>query len=122
LRDGRYSLSKGLNFLLNFGFRMDLRDNKSGFFVCRREVLEDILRHRFSYYHFQTFIMVAAHARGYKIREVEVLFDSRKVGESFIPRFPFRLVTQALLDFPAALWEYRFSDKPQTVVAEYLRE
>src|SRR3989338_2393232 len=43
LRDHRYFLSRGLNIMLNFIFRMKSRDNKSGFILGRREVIEDIL-------------------------------------------------------------------------------
>ena len=47
-RDSRYFLSKTLNVILNTCFGMRLRDNKSGFIICRRDVLADIFRHRFS--------------------------------------------------------------------------
>ena len=57
VRDSRYFLSKSLNAILNTCFGMRLRDNKSGFLICRRDVLADILRHRFTYYHFQSLIM-----------------------------------------------------------------
>src|SRR5262249_45266675 len=65
LRDSRLILSKTLNTILNRCFGMRLRDNKSGFIICRREVLADILRHRFQYHYFQSLITVAAHAKGY---------------------------------------------------------
>lgn len=120
LKDSRYTLSKGLNFLLNLLFGMNLRDNKSGFILCRREVLAEILRRRFRYRHFQSFITVAAKARGFTIREVETIFQSRLVGKSFIPSFPGKLVFDVLLDLTKAVFEFRFSSKPKTVLAEYL--
>src|SRR5271166_2409070 len=79
----RYFLSKTLNAILNTCFGMRLRDNKSGFLICRRDVLADVLRHRFRYYYFQSLITVAANSKGYTIREIETLFESRLVGRSF---------------------------------------
>lgn len=120
LKDSRYTLSKGLNFLLNRLFGMRLRDNKSGFIICRRDVLAEILRRRFRYYHFQSFITVAAHSKGFTIREIETLFESRLVGRSFIPKFPLKLIQEVLFDLATALYEYRISGKPRTIISEYL--
>jgi phenylacetate-CoA ligase len=39
----RYYYSRGLNAMLNAAFGMDLKDNKSGFILCAREVMEDLL-------------------------------------------------------------------------------
>jgi len=121
LRDSRYILSKVLNAILNTCFGMRLRDNKSGFIICRREVLSDILRHRLNYSYFQSLIMVAAKSKGYTIREIETLFESRLVGKSFIPRFPFAVILLNLIDILKALFEYRFSDQRTTILDEYLQ-
>ena len=120
LKDSRYTLSKGLNFLLNTLFGMRLRDNKSGFVMCRREVLAEVLRRRFHYYHFQTFVTVAASARGFSVREVETLFESRLVGKSYIPTFPVKLVAHALIDVAKAFVEYRLAPRAMTDIAQYL--
>ena len=88
LKDSRYILSKGLNFILNTLFGMNLRDNKCGFVISRKEVLEDILPHRYRYRYFQTFITVSATAKGYTIRSIETLFESRLLGESFLSQVP----------------------------------
>ncbi|MGA9061098.1 MAG: glycosyltransferase [Terracidiphilus sp.] len=122
IRDSRYRLSKTLNFILNTCFGMRLRDNKSGFIICRRDVLADVLRHRFRYFYFQSLIMVAAQSKGYTIREVETLFESRLVGKSFISRFPVLLIYRVLTDIVKAIFEYRLSDQPATVLSEYLRK
>lgn len=121
LQDSRYLLSKGLNVLLNVLFGMNLRDNKSGFVICRRDVLAEILRRRFDYHHFQSFITVAARARGFTIREIETLFQSRLVGKSFIPSFPLKLIWEVLSDVATAFYEYRISRKPQTILSEHLQ-
>ncbi len=121
IRDSRYRLSKTLNFILNTCFGMRLRDNKSGFIICRRDVLADVLRHRFRYHYFQSLIMVAAKSKGYTIREIETLFESRLVGKSFISRFPAVLIYRVFTDIAKAIFEYRISDQPATVLGEYLR-
>ena len=121
LRDSRYFLSKTLNVILNTCFGMRLRDNKSGFIICRRDVLADILRHRFQYRYFQSLIMVAAKSKGYTIREIETLFESRLVGKSFIPRVPALLIYGVLIDIVKAVFEYRLSDQRTTVLGEYLQ-
>ncbi len=120
LRDGRYVLSIGLNFLLNSCFGMRQRDNKSGFVICRREVLRDILSHRFNYHYFQSFITVAAHSKGYSIREVETLFNERLVGESFLSNFPWKVIFRSLGDISKALVEYRLMGRRTTVLKDFL--
>jgi phenylacetate-CoA ligase len=107
LRDSRWTLSRGLNFLLNACFGMRARDNKSGFVLCRRVVLEEILSHRFHYRYFQTFITVSAHAKGYTIREIETLFESRRQGRSFIPAIPVGVIWWVLIDLIKAIVEFR---------------
>jgi len=121
LRDSRYFLSKTLNLILNTCFGMRLRDNKSGFIICRRAVLADILRHRLNYYYFQSLIMISAKSKGYTIREIETLFESRLVGRSFIPRVPVAMIYKVLLDNIKAIYEYRMCDQHTTVLDEYLQ-
>jgi len=121
LRDSRSLLSKTLNFILNASFGMRLRDNKSGFIICRRAVLADILRHRLKYSYFQSLIMVSAKSKGYTIREIETLFESRLVGKSFIPRFPVSVVCKVLIDSIKAIYEYRICDTHTTALDEYLK-
>lgn len=120
-RDSRYLLSKGLNLLLNTLFDMDARDNKSGFVIARRETLQDVLHRRYDYHYFQTFITVAARAKGYSIREVETLFESRLLGESFMPSFPVRVVLRCFVDLAKGLVEFRFARRRDTLLADFLR-
>lgn len=121
LRDSRYLLSKGLNGLLNTLFGMSARDNKSGFVIALRETLADILHHRYRYRYFQTFITVAAKTKGYTIREVETLFESRLLGQSFMSRFPLRVVMLALVDLAKGLVEFRLLQKKESLLADFLR-
>jgi len=113
LRDSRYLFSKTLNILLNTCFNMSLRDNKSGFVIARRDTLEDILKHRFRYYYFNTFIAVAAKAKGYSIREVETLFKNRNLGTSYIQGFPLKLILKVFADILTAFFEYNLFNSPR---------
>ncbi len=122
LKNSRYILSKGLNFLLNTLFGMKLRDNKCGFILSRKEVLEDILPHRFHYRYFQTFITVSATWKGYSVRSIETMFESRLLGESFLSRFPVRAVLWSFVDLAKALVEFRFARKQENILADFLAE
>lgn len=122
LFDHRWVLSKGLNALLNSLFGMRARDNKSGFVLARREVMADILTHRYAYHYYQSFITVAAHSKGYTVREVETLFDRRRVGQSFISGFPLRVVLRSLVDLAKAVAEFRLAPKREGAVHDFLRD
>ena len=84
LKDQRLVFSRGLNFLLNFTFRQDAIDSKSGFLVSTKQVLEDVFVDIPKFRHFQTFIGVAIRARGFRVIESETLFLSREIGTSFL--------------------------------------
>ena len=117
----RVLLSVGLNWLLNVSFGMRARDNKSGFVLARREVLGDVLSHRHRYRYFQTFITVATEARGFQIREVETLFERRIHGQSFLGRFPLKVIFFCLVDLVKAIHEYRFGRHRDLLLEGLLR-
>lgn len=103
----RLVFSKGLNALLNVTFGMHLRDNKSGFIVCRREVLADILADAPGYRYFQSFIGVAAGVRHYTVAEVDTVFEARNAGESFLSGFPAMVslrIVKELLRYRRETW------------------
>ena len=102
----RLVLSLGLSLLLNALFGMRLKDIKSGFILYRRETFEAILAYEGNYHHFQHFITIAAHAHGFTIRQIPIVFDKRNAGASFI-QSPLRFSLRALHDIPIALWEFR---------------
>ena len=122
LKNSRYILSKGLNWILNTAFRMRLRDNKSGFVLASRETMRNVLRHRYQYKYFQTYIAISASSKGYSIREIETLFESRHVGESFIDGMPLRLIANVLKDTVKAFVEFRVNVKQENIAAEYVAE
>lgn len=98
----RYLQSRALNLILNTTFRMHLKDNKSGFILCRREVLDAMLTHRFSYRYYQCFLAAAAHRRGFTIRQVDTVFEPRVGGESFLKTIPVRPIARILWEIVKA--------------------
>jgi phenylacetate-CoA ligase len=106
----QYFLSRGLNFLLNLLFDMHAQDNKSGFVIARKDVLLDVMKHKFAYTHFQTFITVAAHARGYTIREIETLFAERALGQSYMSGKLLKTTWDTFIDVCKGFIEYRILD------------
>jgi phenylacetate-CoA ligase len=105
-RDHRYLLSRGLCGILNLAFGMSARDNKSGFFVCGRQVLADLLAFTGSYRHWQCFVMVAAHHQGYRIHEVDTPFRARRSGRSAFGTLALGPALAVAMDLMTALHEY----------------
>jgi phenylacetate-CoA ligase len=122
LKDSRFLLSRGLNLMLNILFSMHLKDNKSGFVLCKTETLKQIFNVRFHYKTFQTFLLVAAKKRKVNIREVEVFFLERLSGKSFIPKFPFKLISLVLFDFLKAFYEFKLSDKNVSLLSHHVNQ
>jgi phenylacetate-coenzyme A ligase PaaK-like adenylate-forming protein len=116
----RWYYSRGFNWLLNRTFSMDLSDNKSGFLVCAREVLADLLSFEGEYRYWQSFIMVAAKAKGYSYHEVETLFMSRLAGTSFLEQQAIRVSILCFVDLGKAAWEYRLARRPPDVAQRFL--
>jgi phenylacetate-CoA ligase len=110
-RDARYYFSRVFSALLNGAFGMTLRDNKSGFVCCAKEVFRDLLSYQGSYAFWQCFIMVAAHAKGYSYREIEIRFEPRKQGTSSLAGAGLRAPCRSLLELLKALWEYRIKPR-----------
>jgi len=106
-RDARYYFSRVFSALLNGAFGMKLRDNKSGFVCCAKDVFRDLLADQGRYAYWQCFIMVAAHAKGYSYREIEIRFEPRKQGTSSLTGAGLRAPCHSLLELLKALWEYR---------------
>lgn len=120
-KDQRYTLSRGFNHLLNGVFAMRLEDNKSGFVMCAREVMLDLLTYRGSYFYWQSFIMVAAHAKGYSYKEIETIFEQRRQGTSFLQGTAVRASLKSLVDIGRAAWEYRVERQPPDAAHQFLR-
>ena len=99
--------TRGLNLLLNSVFGTRLRDNKSGFILCRRETMTGILKHRFHYRYYQCFVGVSAGSRGLTIGEVDTVFEHRCHGRSFLANLPLWVCTKIVWEifkFRVELW------------------
>lgn len=107
LRDSRLAFSRALNLLLNVAFGMRAKDNKSGFVLAPRRVMDDLLTYRRRYRYFQSFIGVSAKAKGYSVVEVETLFDERRAGRSFLRGNAIKASGRALQDMVPAFAEFR---------------
>lgn len=105
-RNSRYWISRAFNTMVNATFGMALADNKSGYFVCRREVLAELLAHHGRYHAWQNLVMVAAWARGHRSVSVETVFEARRRGVSFLADVPVRHAWRSCLDLATALREY----------------
>ena len=117
----RYYWSRGLNSILNLLFNLGLKDAKSGFVLCPGEVLQDLLQVRYRYHFWQSFIMAAARAKRYSYQQIEILFEPRRAGTSFLADLPARVMLLVLRDLFPAFVEYRLRsprrDTTQTFLA-----
>jgi phenylacetate-CoA ligase len=121
-KDTRYFASRALNFLLNLLFKDSAKDNKSGFIIAPKTILQEILVFRNKYFYPHTFIRVATKSSGYTISEIETLFAPRKSGKSFLDNKSIFLVcSKVLFDIFVALREFgRGSGQPQeTFIDKY---
>jgi phenylacetate-CoA ligase len=110
-KGARYWISRGCNLMLNRAFAMSLRDNKSGFILCSREVFADLLGYVGNYNYWQIFIMAAAQSKGYTCAQIETRFLPRRAGKSFLSDVPVRVMLGACRDFCRAVVEYRLGRK-----------
>jgi dolichol-phosphate mannosyltransferase len=78
---------------------LDVRDLTGGFKLFRREVLEalDLERVRSQGYAFQVELTYRAIERGFRVREVPIVFTDRRVGQSKMSR---RIVLEAMWMVP----------------------
>lgn len=121
-KGSRYHVSRTFNTLLNKTFGMDLQDNKSGYVMAPKEVFEDLLTYSGNYRYWQSFVMVAAHAKGYSYKEVETLFEKRRQGESFLTGTTLSASMSSIVDLGKAAWEYRVKRGKATVSEQFLNK
>jgi len=107
-----------LNLMLNVSFGTHLRDSKSGFVMCRKEVFRAILDHKYKYRYFQSFIGAAAGVRNFTVAEVDTRFEQRRAGTSFLAGFPVKAVARIVWELAKfrveTLTDPRHSDKPRS--------
>ena len=102
----RRIISRGFNFILNFVFQMDAKDNKSGFVLASTDCLQEVIKHKAVYRHFQSFISISAEKRGFTIYEVETQFMNRLNGESYLSGRTVNTVLVSFIDIYRARKEF----------------
>jgi len=101
---GRKLLSRGGSLYARTILSLPVRDLTGGFKCFRREVLEaiDLGSVECSGYAFQIELTYRAHRRGFRIAELPIVFEDRRVGASKMSR---RIVLEAI----AKVWSIRAS-------------
>ena len=101
---GRRLLSRGGSFYARTILGLAVRDLTGGFKCFRREVLEaiDLPSVQCSGYAFQIELTFRAARKGFRIREVPIVFHDRRVGHSKMSR---RIVLEAI----SKVWSIRLS-------------
>jgi phenylacetate-CoA ligase len=113
LQNERARDTKALNAILNFVYRDNARDSKSGFFVAPKSVVLDVLSIKKSYSYPHTFVRVSARSKGYTVSEVLTPFDARKAGSSIFDGAKFiKIYTKVLLDIFRGIPEFRKVNHP----------
>jgi dolichol-phosphate mannosyltransferase len=101
---GRKLLSRGGSFYARTILGLDVRDLTGGFKCFRREVLEaiDLGSVECSGYAFQIELTYRAIRKGFRVAEIPIIFEDRRVGQSKMSR---RIVLEAI----AKVWSIRNS-------------
>jgi len=102
---GRLLLSYTANRYTRFVTGLPLRDSTTGFKCFRREVLAaiDLDRVRSEGYSFQIEMNFKAWKKGFRIKEIPIVFSDRRVGHSKMSK---RIVREAM----AMVWRLRLLD------------
>lgn len=105
----RIALSKGGSFYTRMITWMPVRDTTAGFVCYRKEVLEamNLDAIRFLGYAFQIEMKFAAWKLGFKIKEVPIIFEDRKLGVSKMHK---GIVKEGILGVLKLRWESIFKD------------
>ena len=118
LENRRLVFSSTLNMMLNLSFGTHLRDSKSGFVMCRKDVFRAILDHKYKYRYFQSFIGAAAGVRDFTVAEVDTKFEQRRAGQSFLAGFPVKAVVRIVWELAKFRYETltdpRHRENPRT--------
>jgi dolichol-phosphate mannosyltransferase len=106
---GRKVLSRGGSFYARTILGLPVRDLTGGFKCFRREVLEgiDLETVECSGYAFQIELTYRAVKKGFRIAEIPIVFEERRVGQSKMSR---RIVLEAI----RKVWTIRFSSFRRT--------
>jgi len=99
--------SRFFNFLTNLIFRTKLSDPSSGFALAPKHILLNVIDVDRKFFFFQRFLGLSAIKRGYKVIDVETVFEPRNIGHSFVGGLRRYLVSVKILaDVPRAILEF----------------
>jgi dolichol-phosphate mannosyltransferase len=106
---GRKVLSRGGSFYARTLLGLSVRDLTGGFKCFRRQVLEaiDLRSVQCSGYAFQIELTYRAVKKGFRVKELPIVFEDRRVGQSKMSR---RIVLEAI----SKVWSIRRSGFPGT--------
>jgi dolichol-phosphate mannosyltransferase len=101
---GRQVLSRGGSLYARSILGVDVRDLTSGFKCFHRRVLEaiDLEQVRSTGYGFQIELTYRALKKGFRVKELPIVFEDRRVGQSKMSR---KIIAEAL----AMVWKLRFT-------------
>ncbi|WP_376789751.1 polyprenol monophosphomannose synthase [Thermoflexus sp.] len=103
---GRYWLSRGGNFYARAILGLQVRDATAGFKCWRRDALAHMPLHRVrsNGYIFQVEMAYIAQRLGYRVCEIPIFFEDRRVGRS---KMNWRIKIEAALRVWELRWRYR---------------
>jgi dolichol-phosphate mannosyltransferase len=90
----RRMISRGATKLAQYGLKIRTKDPMSGFFLCRRHVLQDIDIKTTGY---KILLEVLVKKQGIKIKEIPYAFMNRKLGQS-------KMDPSVMRDYLKAVW------------------
>ncbi len=98
----RNLISKGATKLAQYGLKIKIKDPMSGFFVCKRHIVEGLDTDTKGY---KILLEILAKNRGVKVKEIPYTFVQRKLGKS-------KMDLNVISDFLKAVWIlYRYGRK-----------
>ncbi len=106
----RRVLKTGFAVLLGIIFNCRLRDVKSGFLICRKEVLIDILTYKLNYKFPQHYPVLAGISKRYTIKQIPITFNKRLLGTSYISA-PLLFSLKAFMELPKAFYEFKILNR-----------
>src|SRR5207244_1184276 len=101
--------SRVFNWMVSALTGCQLHDHNCGFKVYRREVLDEVG----IYGELHRFVPVLAHAKGFRVGELEVKHRARRFGTS---KYGFARFVKGLLDLLTVRFLTRFSQRPLHVL------
>jgi dolichol-phosphate mannosyltransferase len=107
----RRLISRGATKIAQYGLKIRIKDPMSGFFLCRRHVLEDLDINTTGY---KILLEILVKKQGIKTKEIPYTFVNRKLGQS-------KMNLGVIGDYLKALWIlYKYGRKSRQVYEQEL--